>query len=169
MTTGMRQTLPRPHQGGWHALPGVILTVLILGALAAGALYISAQKTDLSPLTGGPPSDFVAVRDQLPRFEGQVVQQPAVYDGGNSMESVYVSDADVEGVATFYQQQMLKDGWTQIDAPHLIINANPRTGTSSTYEFKATKDDHTVTVTALETDKDLTGSSNQITVKIERK
>ena len=168
MTTGMRQTLPRQHQGGWHALPGIVLTVLILGALAAGAIYISTQKTDLSPLTGGPPSDLVAVRDQLPRFEGQIVQQPSVYDGGSSMQAIYVSNADVEQVANFYQTQMLKGGWTQIDAPHPIINANPRTGTSSAYEFKATKEDHTVTITALEPDKDLTGASTQTTVHIER-
>lgn len=168
MATGMRNTLPRPRQGGWHALPEVILTVLVVSVLAAGAIYVGTQKTDLSPITGGPPSDLVAVRDQLPQFEGMVDSQPAVYSGGDSMEAIYFSDADVQQIANFYQQQMLKDGWTQIDAPHPIINANPRLAPSASYEFKATNDDHTVTITALETDANPTAGSTQTTVHIER-
>jgi hypothetical protein len=160
----------RPNQGGWRALPGVIFSVLIIAAIAAGALYISTQKTDMTSLsnTGGPPADLVAVKDGLPSFEGQADYQPAVYSGGDSMTAVYFSEADVEQIATFYQQQMIKDGWKQIDAPHPIINANPKKLTSASYEFKASKDNHTVTITAAETDKDLTAGTTETTVKIER-
>lgn len=169
MTTGMRTTLPRPQQGGWHALPGVILAVLILGALAAGAIYISTQKTDLSPITGRTPTDLITVRDELPRFEGMVDYQPDVYSGGNSMEAIYFSNVEAEQVADFYQQQMLKAGWTQVDAPHGIINTNPRAiASTASYEFKATNDHHTVTITARETNENLTAGSTQITAHIER-
>lgn len=174
MSTGMRQTLPRPrpHQGGggWRALPGVILAVVIVGAIAAAAIYISTQKTNVTPssITDGPPADLVAVRDQLPRFDGMRDYQPAVFSGGTSMDAVYFSDADVQQVANFYQQQMLKAGWTQIDAPHPVIIANPRKLTSASYEFKAAKDNHTVTVTALETDQDPSAGTTQTTIHIER-
>jgi len=169
----MRQTLPRrqpsPHQGGWHALPGVLLTILVLGALAAGAVYIGTRSPDVtqSSVTGRAPADLLAVRDQLPRFEGMKDYQPSVYNGGNSMDAVYYSDANAEQVATFYQQQMIKDGWKQIDAPHPVILANPKMAPSSSYEFKASKDNHTVTVTALETDKDPAAGTTQTTVHIE--
>lgn len=170
MATEMRQTMRQPHQGGLHALPGVILAVLIVGAIAAGAIYISSQKTSVtqSSVTSAAPADLIAVRDQLPRFEGMKDYQPAVYNGGTSMDAVYFSDADTQQIANFYQQQMLKEGWTQIDAPHPVINANPKKLTSSSYEFKATKDNHTVTVTALETDQNPSAGATQTTVHIER-
>ncbi len=165
--TGMRHTLPQQHQGGWHALPGVILSVLILGALAAGVIYVSTQKTDLSPITGAPAADLTAVRDGLPRFEGMSAYE-STSSNDTSLDAVSFSNENAESVANFYQQQMLKAGWIQIDAPHIIINANPRVAPSASYEFKATKDNHTVTITAIETNDNTTTGSTQTTAHIER-
>jgi hypothetical protein len=169
MATGMRQTMQRPQtHHGLRALPEIILVGLVLAALAAGAYYISTQRTDFSPLTGGPPADLVAARDSLPRFEGQLDYQPGVYNGSDSIDTVYLSDADSQQVISFFQQQMVKDGWKQIDAPHPLINVNPKTAPSTSYEFKAANDSVTVTIIAADADKDLTGHSNKTTVHIER-
>ncbi|MEO8458528.1 MAG: hypothetical protein ABI559_12045 [Chloroflexota bacterium] len=163
-------TIARPQRRGFlHNLPGVILSVAIMGATAAGAVYIGTHKTEVTSNSGDAPSDLVAVRDALPRFEGMTDYQPAVYNGGTSMDALYFSNENSQDVANFYDQQMVKAGWKVADAPHVIIaGANPNKTVNPGWEFKATKDNFTVTVSAVDSDAGLTGGTTQHTVHIER-
>jgi hypothetical protein len=172
MTTQVRHRVPRPHpHRGLRALPEIILVIVVLGAIAAGVIYISLNSSDVSTRTsdiGNSSADLTAIARELPRFQGQS-ELAITGNTSSTLDAVYFSNEEPEAIANFYQQQLLKVGWTQTIAPHPVINANPRAISPATsYEFQATKDNHTVTITAAESNANPDAGSTQTTAHIER-
>lgn len=171
MTQARHTLTQRPPHRGLRALPEIILAIVIFGAIAAGVIYISLNSSDFSTRIsdiGNPTADLTSVARELPRFEGQS-EFAVTADDGSAIDAVSFSSEDPEVIANFYQQQMLKAGWTQTIAPHPIINANPRlVNPATSYEFQAHNDNHTVTITATESSANPNAGSTQTTAHIER-
>lgn len=135
---------------------GLAIVAAAVAAISVAVAVLVLDDDGSSPGSGGgaeAPAELTAVFEALPVFAGAQIDVPPTFTGGPDAFSTYWATGTPETIVAFYVDELSGAGWSVVDEPSSF--SNDTTGKETTgWAASLQNDEHSVTVSATESEKD---------------